>query len=81
MPPMPDLDRLAAAVRSAPGLLGKRDIKLVQRLNGEAAAGGPSHLFRLDVGEASFVGLNEAKDKIVVEIWRPGKPIRRIERA
>lgn len=33
MAPMPDLDVLAAAVRSAPGLLGKRDIQLVERLN------------------------------------------------
>jgi hypothetical protein len=57
------------------------DPELVQRMNGEAAAGGPSHLFRLDVTEASFVGLNEAKDKIVLEIWKPGEPLRRIERA
>ena len=57
------------------------DPELVQRMNGEAAAGGPSHLFRLEVREASFVGLNEAGDKIVVEIWRPGEPLRRVERA
>jgi hypothetical protein len=33
MPPMPDLDALAAAVRSSPGLLGKRDLALVNRLD------------------------------------------------
>jgi selenophosphate synthetase-related protein len=33
MPPMPDLDALAAAVRSSPGVLGKRDLALVNRLD------------------------------------------------
>lgn len=32
---MPDLDALVAAVRSAPGLLGKRDLKLVARLGAD----------------------------------------------
>src|SRR3712207_1641082 len=32
----------------------------VKELNGEAAANGPSHLFRLDVREASLVSLNDA---------------------
>ena len=34
MPPMPDLQALVAAVRSAPGLLGKRDIGVIERLGG-----------------------------------------------
>jgi uncharacterized protein len=42
MPPMPDLDALAAAVRSSPGLLGKRELALVKkldaRLDGDDAA-------------------------------------------
>jgi selenophosphate synthetase-related protein len=33
MPRMPDLDALVAAVRAAPGLLGKRDLQLVKRLS------------------------------------------------
>jgi uncharacterized protein len=32
MAPMPDLQALVAAVRSAPGLLGKRDINVIERL-------------------------------------------------
>ena len=32
MPPMPDLKALVEAVRSAPGLLGKRDVRIVERL-------------------------------------------------
>jgi uncharacterized protein len=34
MPPMPDLQELVAAVRSAPGLLGKRDVSVIERLGG-----------------------------------------------
>jgi hypothetical protein len=29
MPPMPDLEALVDAVRSAPGLLGNRDVRIV----------------------------------------------------
>lgn len=57
------------------------DPDLVQRMNGEAAEGGPSHLFRLDVREASVVALNDARDAIVIEVWRPGEGVRRMERA
>ena len=56
------------------------DPEVVQRINGPVASG-PSHLFRLDLGEASVVGLNEARDKIVIEVWRPEQEVRRIERA
>ena len=37
---MPDLDALAAAVRSAPGLLGKRDLRVIERfgIDGDDAA-------------------------------------------
>jgi uncharacterized protein len=35
MPPMPDLSALVEAVRSAPGLLGKRDVKVVERFGGD----------------------------------------------
>jgi selenophosphate synthetase-related protein len=34
MAPMPDLEALVAAVRSAPGLLGKRDVSVIERLGG-----------------------------------------------
>lgn len=39
-----------------------------------------SHLFRLEIHEASVVGLNAARDRLVIEAWRPGQPVRRIER-
>jgi hypothetical protein len=49
----------------------------------EAAAGqapppGPFHLFRVDVTEVSFV--RPGGDSLIVEWWRPGEPVHRIER-
>jgi selenophosphate synthetase-related protein len=40
MPPMPDLEALVKAVRTAPGLLGKRDVRIVERfgVDGDDAA-------------------------------------------
>jgi hypothetical protein len=52
----------------------------VRELNGEAGANGPSHLFRLDVREASFVALNEARNRIVVRWWTPEAGEQRLER-
>jgi Pyridoxamine 5'-phosphate oxidase len=39
-----------------------------------------SHLFRLDIDEAGTVGLNDARDRLVIELWRPGQQLERIER-
>ena len=39
-----------------------------------------SHLFRLDIDEAVHIGLNEARDRLVVKLWRPGLPLDTIER-
>jgi hypothetical protein len=52
----------------------------VRELNGEAGASGPSHLFRLDLDEVSFVKLNDAKNGIVIDVWTPQRGARRIER-
>jgi uncharacterized protein len=35
MPPMSDLEALVEAVRSAPGLLGKRDLQVIERFGGD----------------------------------------------
>ncbi|HET6510241.1 MAG TPA: pyridoxamine 5'-phosphate oxidase family protein [Baekduia sp.] len=56
------------------------DPELVERLNGEAAQGGPSHLFRLDVAEASTVQVDEVAKRLIVEVWTPERGVRRIER-
>jgi hypothetical protein len=57
------------------------DEATVKEINGAPAADGPSHLFRLDIREASVVYLNEAKDGIVIEMWSAERGLRRLERA
>jgi hypothetical protein len=57
------------------------DPELVRRHNGAAAEQGPSHLFRLDLHEVSTVGLNDARDGIVIEVWTPERGVREIRRA
>jgi hypothetical protein len=56
------------------------DEEEVKRRNGEAGADGPSHSFRLDVTEVSAVYLNDARTKLVIEVWTPEKGVRTIER-
>ena len=57
------------------------DPERVREINGEAAANGPSHLFRLDLREVSTVGLDEGRTKLVIDVWTPDRGVRRIERA
>ncbi len=57
------------------------DPERIRAINGQAAASGPSHLFRLDVREVSTVELNEAKDAIVITVWAPGRGVRTIQRS
>lgn len=57
------------------------DDAMVRRLNGEAAANGPSHLFRLDLSEVSHVALHESGRAIVVTSWTPERGVRVLERA
>jgi hypothetical protein len=57
------------------------DEALVRERNGEAAANGPSHLFRLDLREVSAVGLNAERTKLVIRIWTPEGGVRTMERA
>lgn len=49
----------------------------------EAAGGGPPgpfELFRLGISEASTVREADSRDHLVIEIWRPGEGVRRIDR-
>jgi hypothetical protein len=52
----------------------------VREINGEAAAGGPSHLFRLDLREVSTVGLNHERTALVIDVWTPDGGIRTMKR-
>ena len=57
------------------------DPDVVQRINGDAAAAGPSHLFRLDLREVSTVGLTDDRKAIVIESWTPKRGVRTVTRA
>jgi Pyridoxamine 5'-phosphate oxidase len=39
-----------------------------------------SHLFRLDLREVSTVGLNDERNRLVIEVWTPDDGVRRISR-
>jgi Pyridoxamine 5'-phosphate oxidase len=57
------------------------DPERVREINGQKAPPGPSHLFRLDLREVSTVGLNEARDGIVIEVWTADGGVRTIARS
>jgi hypothetical protein len=56
------------------------DPALIAELNGEAAASGPTHLFRLDILEASTVTVDEPAKLLIIDLWTPAGGVRRIER-
>lgn len=41
---------------------------------------GPYHLFRLDLHEVVLTSLHPKGDCLVIETWRPGQPVARVER-
>ena len=56
------------------------DPERVKEINGEAAAAGPSHLFRLDLREVSTVGLDDQGKALLIEIWTPDGGVRTMKR-
>jgi hypothetical protein len=57
------------------------DPERVREINGAAAEGGPSHLFRLDLREVSTVGVDETRKFLVIDVWKPGQEVRTTKRA
>lgn len=51
----------------------------IAEINGAEHAG-KSHLFRLDLEIVTLVGMNDARDLLLVETWKPGEPIRTVAR-
>ncbi len=49
---------------------------LVGDLEGET----PGQLFRAELDEVVLTRLTDAGDRLLIEVWRPGVPLRRIER-
>ncbi len=56
------------------------DPERVQAIHGEAAAAGPTHLFRLDLREVSTVGLDEERKALVIDVWTPEGGVRTMKR-
>ena len=56
------------------------DPERVKEINGEAAAAGPSHLFRLDLCEVSTVGLDDERTALLIEVWTPERGVRTMKR-
>jgi len=47
----------------------------------ELTGGQPGQGFRVDIDEVVRIGINEEGDQLVIEVWRPGKGLRRTMRA
>jgi hypothetical protein len=56
------------------------DPERVKAIIGDAAAGGPSHLFRLELREVSAVSLNDKRTALVIEVWTPDGGVRTMQR-
>jgi hypothetical protein len=57
------------------------DAKLAHRdARGGEVPSGPFHLFSCEIAEVVVVGLNEARDKLVVQMWHEGRGVARLER-
>lgn len=52
----------------------------VSRINEGKAPPGPSHLFRLDVREASALSVDMEAQELVIEVWTPDRGTRTIRR-
>jgi hypothetical protein len=49
---------------------------LIGSLEGET----PGQLFHADLDEVVLTSLTDAGDRLLIQVWRPGMPLRRIER-
>jgi hypothetical protein len=54
--------------------------KAAFRGDAEEVPPGDFELFRIDLSEVSVVRLSEAKDHLLIDVWREGEPVRTVER-
>lgn len=50
------------------------------RTRGSDPPSSDSHLFRAEIHEAALVGLNDERNRLVIDLWRPRRDLKRIER-
>ena len=56
------------------------DLALKERLAGGSGQPGESHLFRVDLTEVVHTRVGDPADHLVIELWRPGQDVRRMQR-
>jgi Pyridoxamine 5'-phosphate oxidase len=56
------------------------DPALKQRFAGGGGQPDESHLFRVDVTEVVHTRVGDPADHLVIELWQPGREVRRMER-
>jgi hypothetical protein len=56
------------------------DPDVLARYAGETSPPEPFHLFRFELDEVVLTSLHPDGDRLVIETWRPGKPVARVER-
>ncbi len=71
--------RFALHAHPGDGSMAGGDAKLAGRAV-EVEHGGEHHLFQLEIGEAVLTSLHPDGDRLVIETWRPGQPVTRVER-
>jgi hypothetical protein len=47
----------------------------------EEVPSGPWHLYRADLAEVLLVALDEPREHLLIDVWRPGEPVRRLTRS
>lgn len=52
----------------------------VEVVDQESSAEPESHKFRLELEQAVFTGLGDDAKHLLIQIWRPGKAVRRVKR-
>jgi pyridoxamine 5'-phosphate oxidase-like protein len=56
------------------------DPALKERLAGGSGQPDESHLFRVEVAEVVHTRVGDPADHLVIELWRPGRGVRRMQR-
>ena len=61
-------------------VVDQAEVRAIQAEIGGEAPEGPFHLFRAELTEVVVTSLNAAGDRLVIEAWRPGASVTRVER-
>jgi hypothetical protein len=61
-------------------VVDKAQFEAVVKASGGEADSDPSHLFRAELEEVVLTRLGDPADHLVIELWRPGRGVRRTKR-